>query len=234
MSADMSVAIIPARAGSKRLPGKNMRPLSGKPLIQWSIEVAFQSGCFDEVIITSDSDEILSLAHSLNCYCVRRPPELATDASPTFQAILHAIEAFEQDKNQSVSHIMLLQPTSPLRSVTDIKHAFALKKESGADSLISVCEMEHSPLWSNTLDTEGRMDDFLRAEIINKRSQDLPTYYRLNGAIYLTEADRIKEHNGFFMPNSRALIMPGERSVDVDTILDFKIAESILNAKDEV
>lgn len=94
--------------------------------------------------------------------------------------------------------------------------------------------MEHSPLWSNTLDTEGKMDDFLRAEVINKRSQDLPTYYRLNGAIYLAEADLVREYRGFFMPNSRALIMPGERSVDIDKYLDFKIAESILKAKDEV
>jgi CMP-N-acetylneuraminic acid synthetase len=202
-----------------------MRPLCGKPLIQWSIEAAFKSGCFDDVIVTSDSEEILSLARELNCYCIKRPPELATDTAPSFLAIIHALDTFEQEKNQKINHVMLLQPTSPLRSVADIKHAFALKKESGADSVISVCEMEHPPLWSNTLDAEGRMDDFLRAEIINKRSQDLPTYYRLNGAIYLAEADLVREHNGFFMPNSRALIMSGQNSVDIDTEIDFRFCE---------
>jgi CMP-N-acetylneuraminic acid synthetase len=202
-------------------------------MIQWSIEAAFKAGCFDDVIVTSDSEEILSLAREFNCYCIKRPSELATDTAPSFLAIIHALDTFEQDKSQKINHVMLLQPTSPLRGAEDIKLAFDLKKESGADSVISVCEMEHSPLWSNTLDAEGRMDNFLKEEIINKRSQELPTYYRLNGSIYLAEADLVKKHSGFFMPNSRALIMPGERSVDIDNYLDFKLAESVLKVNNE-
>jgi len=221
------VAVIPARGGSKRLPGKNMRKLVGKPLIQWSIDAAFSSQCFEKIMVTSDSDEVLSLAESLGCYCVKRPPELASDTSPTYLALCHAVDMYRQNSGQ-IKQLMLLQPTSPLREEDDICAAVALKKETHASSVISVCETEHSPLWCNTLDAEQRMDQFLSQDILNKRSQDLPVYYRLNGAIYLADMDAFIKQKGFFMPNSRALVMPPERSVDIDNDIDFCLAECLL------
>lgn len=123
---------------------------------------------------------------------------------------------------------MLLQPTSPLRDSTEIARAVTEMDESDADSVVSVCPCEHSPLWSNTLGPQGQMDDFLREELRNIRSQDLPTYYRLNGALYLADTERFIGSRGFFMPNSRAHVMPVEKSIDIDTWVDFKLCELLL------
>jgi CMP-N,N'-diacetyllegionaminic acid synthase len=140
------LAIIPARGGSKRLPRKNILNLAGKPLIAWSIEAGLNSEYIDKVIVTSDDDEILEISRKFGADIIKRPDELANDTATTFDAIKHTI-----DNCEKYDYIVLLQPTSPLRNEKYIDDAIELLESKKADAIISVCEMDHSPLWSNIL-----------------------------------------------------------------------------------
>lgn len=219
------LAIIPARGGSKRLPRKNILDLGGKPLIFWSIEAGLKSRYIDETVVTSDNDEILNISQSCGAKIIKRPDELASDIATTFDAIKHAIE-----NNPSYDYIVLLQPTSPFRDAEQIDEAIEFLVKKKGDAVISVCETDHSPLWSNVLPENGSMEQFLREEIINKRSQDLEKYYRVNGAIYICRTDRLLQEKTFFLKdNIYAYPMDRESSIDIDTSLDFKLAECFLN-----
>ena len=180
------LAIIPARGESKRLPRKNLLDLCGKPLIAWSIEAGLKSKYIDKLVVSSDDDKILDIAVEYKIKGIKRPKKLANDIATTFDAVKHTI-----DKLESYDYIVLLQPTSPLRNFKHIDESIKLLDQKNADAIISVCEMDHSPLWSNTLDKDGVMDNFLREGILNKRSQDLEKYYRLNGAIYICKTDKL-------------------------------------------
>lgn len=220
------LAIIPARGGSKRLPRKNVLDLAGKPLIAWSIEAGLQSKYVDRVIVTSDDDKILDIANQYGSETIKRPDELASDTASSFDAIRHTIENVEQ-----YDYIILLQPTSPLRNSEHIDEAIELLENKMADAIVSVCEMDHSPLWSNTLPEDGDMSHFIRDEVTSKRSQDLEKYYRLNGAIYICKTDRLLEEKTFFIEDSIfAYRMDKESSVDIDEEIDFDIAKTIMDA----
>jgi CMP-N,N'-diacetyllegionaminic acid synthase len=219
------LAVIPARGASKRVPRKNALLLGDKPLIAWSIEAAKKSRYIDRVVVSSDDDEILSIAKEFGADMLKRPKELATDTATTFDTIVHVIENMEK----RYEYIVLLQPTSPLRESIDIDEAIEMLEQKGADGVVSVCEMEHSPLWSNTLPDDMSMQNFLKDEVINKRSQDLQKYYRLNGAIYIVKIDKfLKQKSLFLDKNTFAFEMSQERSIDIDTKLDFKIANSLI------
>jgi len=157
------LAIIPARGGSKRLPKKNILKLNKKPLITYSIKAAQQSNFIDDVVVSSDDDDILNISLNYGAKTIKRPDQLSQDGSTTFDAIKHTIENYE-----SYEYIVLLQPTSPLRDEKDIDEAIKLLDEKKADAIISVCEMEHSPSWANTLDDNLSMDNFLNKNTINK------------------------------------------------------------------
>jgi CMP-N-acetylneuraminic acid synthetase len=220
------LAIIPARGGSKRLPCKNVLDLAGKPLIAWSIEVAKKSKYIDRVILSSDDTEIIAVAKEWGCDVpFARPKELAEDATRSIDVVTHALKSLEE----VYDYVILLQPTSPLRTSEDIDSAIELCLEKEATSVIGVCEMEHSPLWSNTLDESMSMDNFLDDKYNNSRSQDLPTYYRINGAFYMSRVESILEKETFFVKKDiYAFLMSQEHSVDIDTKLDFIIAKAIL------
>jgi CMP-N-acetylneuraminic acid synthetase len=219
------LAIIPARQGSKRLPGKNKLLLGGKPLICWSIEAAKESHYIDEIIISSDDKKILQIAQQNGVKSLKRPMELALDTSSTFDTIKHAIANTEAD----FDYVILLQPTSPLRDARHINEAIELLNKKSADAIISVCEMEHSPLWSNTLDKNRSMKNFLDKNIINKRSQELQKYYRLNGAIYICKKSLLlKEKTFFISDNIYAYEMDRKSSIDIDEEIDFKLAQLFL------
>jgi len=218
------LAIIPAREGSKRLLNKNILNLAGKPLIAWSIEVAKASKYIDKLIVSTDSEKIAAIGKQYNAEVpFIRPKEIATDEASSFDVILHAIQSLDENYD----YILLLQPTSPLRNTQDIDAACELLNEN-TPAVVSVCETEHSPLWSNTLPDDLSMIDFIRPEIKNKRSQDLPKYYRLNGAIYVAEINYLIENKGFFGAGTKAYIMPVKRSIDIDTLDDFKFSEILL------
>ncbi len=214
------LAIIPARGGSKRLPRKNILDLNGKPLITYSIEAGLTSKYIDKVLVTSDDDEILGVSKRYKADIIKRPDYLASDTATSFDAIKHSINNIEK-----YDYIVLLQPTSPLRTSKHIDEAIELLGEKGANAIISVSQMEHSPLWSNTLDDSLSMKGFLDDKILNKRSQDLETYYRLNGAIYICKTDKLLEEKSFFIKDKiYAYVMHRERSIDIDEKIDFRIA----------
>ena len=221
------LAIIPARGGSKRLPQKNLLNLCGKPLIAWTIEAGIESRYIDRIIVSSDSDKILEVARIYDgVLALKRPRDLATDTAKTIDAIKHAIE----NTSQQFDYTILLQPTSPLRIGKHIDAAIEFLDEKKADAVISVCEMEHPPQWSNTLPRDLSMKNFLKEEIKHERSQDLPKYYRLNGAIYICNTQRLLKENSFFIrDNIFAYIMDKESSVDIDDKFDFKLAECLMS-----
>ena len=220
------LAIIPARGGSKRLPRKNVLELAGKPLIAWSIEAGQKSKYIDEVVVTSDDPEILAISQSYGAKTIKRPEELASDTATTFDAIKHAV-----DNLKSFDYIVLLQPTSPLRNYNHIDEAIELLIDKKADAIISTCEVEHSPLWSNTLPHDMNMNSFLADDVKNKRSQDLEQYYQINGAIYICDLDKLLEEKSLFLEeNIFAYKMDREHSIDIDEEIDFKIAYSILKS----
>jgi len=220
------LAIIPARGGSKRLPRKNILDLSGKPLILWTIEAALKSSYIDDIIVSSDDDEILSISEQNGIDLIKRPDDLASDTTTTFDVVKHVM-----DNRKKYNYIVLLQPTSPLRNETHIDAAIVLLAQKKADAIISVCKMEHSPLWSNKLPTNGSMSGFLQKEILNKRSQDLDQYYRLNGAIYICDWNALKKERSFFIKEKiYSYIMETKYSIDIDDDDDFKLAQLTLPA----
>lgn len=223
------LAIIPARGGSKRLPRKNVLDLCGKPLITYTIEAALKSKYIDKVIVSSDDEEILNISKKNGADIIKRPIDLANDTATTFDTIKHTIDNFEK-----YDYIVLLQPTSPLRNEKHIDEAIQLLEEKNADSIISVCEMDHSPLWSNTLPKDGNMSNFLKDEILNKRSQDLEKYYRLNGAIYICKTSKLLEEKSFILKKKIfAYIMDRKNSIDIDEKIDFHIAKILIKVKNK-
>ena len=221
------LAIIPARGGSKRLPRKNVLELCGKPLIAWSIEAGLKSKYIDKLIVTSDDEDILSISEKYGSDIIKRPEELSNDTATTFDALKHTIDNLEK-----YDYIVLLQPTSPLRNEKYLDEAIELLEQKNADAVISVCEMDHSPLWSNTLPKDGSMKSFLKEEVLNKRSQDLDKYFRLNGAIYICKMDKFLNNKGFFLKeNIYAYLMSKENSTDIDDEFDFLMTEYIMKYK---
>jgi CMP-N,N'-diacetyllegionaminic acid synthase len=221
------LAVIPARGGSKRLPRKNVLKLAGKPLIAWTVEAAKNSKYIDRIIVSSDDTEILQIADDLKVENIKRPDKLANDTSSTFSVVEHVI----RQCNSNFDFILLLQPTSPLRNAAHIDEAIELLMKRDADAIISVCETEHSPLWANTLPDNGSMEAFVPQDFINTRSQDLPKYFRLNGAIYICNTDKFKQCQTLLIDsNIYAYEMTQASSVDIDTQIDFSLAEIQLNA----
>lgn len=223
------VAIIPARGGSKRLPGKNKKVLMGKPLIAWTISTALQTEVIDKVIVSTDDLEIAKISKKYNAEVpFLRPANLSDDKATSYEVIIHSLNYLEKH-NEYFGYILLLQPTSPLRNKEDINNTFNLLLKTSAKAIVSVCETDHSPLWSNTLPDDLSMKDFIRPEIKNLRSQDLPNYYRLNGAIYLAEIEYLKQNKSFLGEFTKAYIMPPNKSIDIDTKIDFELCKILLN-----
>jgi CMP-N,N'-diacetyllegionaminic acid synthase len=224
------LALIPARGGSKGLPRKNIRPLSGKPLIAWTIEQSMKSKYLDRVIVNTEDKDIAKISKEYGAEVpFIRPKELARDEAKGIDVVLHTIEWFKGNrKEKQYDVLMYLQPTSPLRQFKDIDESIEYLFKKNAKAILSVCEVDHHPLWSNTLPEDKCMKDFIRKEIKNKNRQELPKYYRLNGAIYLAYCDYIKEQNGFLGYESFAYIMPKERSIDIDDEMDFRLASLLI------
>jgi N-acylneuraminate cytidylyltransferase/CMP-N,N'-diacetyllegionaminic acid synthase len=225
------LGIVPARGGSKGLTRKNIALLLGKPLIAWTLEQALASNYLDKVIVSTDDKEVADVSKKYGAEVpFLRPKSLATDNAVVIDAILHAIDWLEKH-NDNYDLVMLLQPTSPLRTKEHIDKAIELLFLKKAQSIVSVCEAEHHPYLMNTLPLDGCMKDFLKAEVYGKNRQDLPIFYRLNGAIYLAYVSYLKVNNSFFGDKTYAFIMPRECSVDIDDELDFQIAELLLMEK---
>lgn len=223
-----NIAVIPARSGSKGLNDKNIKLLNGKPLIWYSIQSALDSGLFDEIMVSTDSEKYAEIAKECGASVpFLRSKSTSGDKASSWDAVKEVLDNYSI-KGVQFDNVMLLQPTSPLRNAEDIVNAFEIMKKNNAMSVVSVCEVEHSPLWSNTLPENGCLEGFLRPEVANTTGrQGLPTYYRINGAIYLTKISEVLGEN-LYTDSGFAYVMPRSRSVDIDTELDFKMAEFLL------
>lgn len=222
------LAFVPARGGSRGLPGKNVRRLGGKPLIAWTLAQANKCRFLDRIVVSTDHPEIARIAKRCGGEVpFRRPARLAAGRVPTIDVCQHALDWFEK-RGECFDVLILLQPTSPLRLAEDIAGAMWALFSRKAGSIVSVTESEHHPWWANRLPGDGSMKGFLPKSIENKNRLELPRYYRLNGAIYAAKTEYLRRHNKFIGPRTFAYVMPPERSVDIDTELDFRLAEILL------
>jgi len=225
------LALILARSGSKGLPGKNIRILSGKPLIAWTIDSAKKSKYIDEIIVSTDSKKIADVAKQYGAQIpFMRPARLATDKAKSIDVVLHVIRWLERNL-QVYDVIVLLQPTTPLRGREDIDGAIELLFSKKAKGVASVMECSQSPIWASSLPKNGCMKNFVESKYANKNRQELPVFYCLNGAVFVAYLDYIKEQKNFIGNKTFAYIMPRERSVDIDDEMDFIIAEALVKKK---
>lgn len=223
------LALIPARGGSKRLPGKNKLNLAGKPMISWTIEAGLKSQYIDRVVVSTDDSKIALISDQFGkSITFKRPPELALDNTCTMDVILNMLEAIEEE-GESYDYLILLQPTSPLRNVQHIDEAIEVLFSKSAYSVVSVSAIDHPIEWTNVLSDDLAMDNFLLESTKGKRSQDFEVRYRINGAIYLCLIKKIlAEKSLITQKKSYAYIMDKLSSVDIDDHLDFLVAESVM------
>lgn len=222
-----NIAVIPARKGSKGVKDKNIRELNGKPLLAYSIEAAEQSGLFDCIHVSTDSETYAQIAKEFGADVpFLRDPALAGDTSDTWDALRYVLQRYAE-AGKEYDTVTLLQPTSPLRDASDIRGAFAVMEEKQADSVISVCRAEHSPLLCNTLKADGSMEGFLDTGRVGRR-QDCEPYYQLNGAIYIQKTQLLTAKKNLYGEKSYAFIMSAEHSVDIDSELDFLFAQAVM------
>lgn len=224
------LAVIPARSGSKRLPSKNILPIVGKPLIAWTIEEAKKSSFVDDVVVSTDDQMIANISQQYGAEVPSlRPLELAKDESSSLDAVLNVLQTLET-QGRDYGYVVLLQPTSPLRTATHIDGAVSLLIDRSADSIVSVTKLEHPIEWSGELPSDLSIEHFMENTRQKVRSQDLPVRYRLNGAIYLISvSELIKESALISAKNCYAYRMPKEESIDIDERFDFEIAEMLLS-----
>lgn len=225
---ELKVAIIPARAGSKRLPGKNVKMLAGKPMIAWTIESALNSQCFDSVIVSTDSQQIAEIAIAAGADVpYLRPAELATDTATTDNVIADVVQFLE--KTKKIKTVCLLQPTSPLRGAMHIKEAMERYRSTQAEAIVSVCEVDHPLQLCNYLPEDQSLNGFFSAQY-GTRSQDMPKAYRINGAIYIFDRKYVGKLLDIYKSKSFAYVMDKKSSVDIDDIVDFTFAEALLHS----
>jgi N-acylneuraminate cytidylyltransferase len=222
------LAIIPARGGSKGVVRKNIRQLGKKPLIAWTIEAAMGSDYIDRLILSSEDEEIIKIAKDWGCEVpFQRPMELAEDDTPGIAPVIHALEVLP-----GFDYVVLLQPTSPLRQVVDIDGCIEKCIFSNAEACVSVTEVTESPYWMYTVTENERIESLVRVDKSFLRRQDLPQVFKLNGAVYVAQCDWLKESKSFLSENTIAYVMPLHRSLDIDSELDLKIAEMIMENGD--
>lgn len=225
------LALIPARGGSKGLPRKNILNISGKPLLYWTIKAAQSSIYIDRIILSSEDDEIMKIAADFNCEVpFKRPINLAKDNTSSIAVINHALVAIKAANEFSI--LILLQPTSPLRTSYHIDEAIETLIKGPGKAIVSVSKSEHPPFWSNTLPDNFNMGKFIQSNIKHKPRQSLPTYYQLNGAIFLAYINYFTNIQGFFGSETYAYLMDKRSSIDIDDTLDFEMAEYLLRKQE--
>ena len=224
-----NLAIIPARSGSKGLKDKNIKLLNGKPLLAYTIEAAKESGMFDEIMVSTDSKQYADIAKHWGANVpFLRSNELSNDTASSWDAVKEVIEEYK-NLGTEFDTVALLQPTSPLRTSNDIVEGYKVMKAKEANFVIGVCEMDHSPLWSNTLPDDLSMENFIRPEVVKMPRQSIPTYYRINGALYIVKVDYLMRTPDIYADRSFASVMKKENSIDIDDQLDFAIAEVLIS-----
>jgi len=220
------IGIIPARGGSKGVPGKNLRPLGGKPLIGWTIEAALAAETITRLVVSTDDAEIAAVARDAGAELVERPAELAQDTTPTEPALFHVLEVLRAREQYRPDALALLQCTSPLRGPDIIDAGVRKLFETGCDAVMTVTPIQHWYLCG----TVGEGDVFEAEYDYRKRprSQDMPEKYRETGALYVTTRAAFYRYQNRLGGDVRVLVMDPVRSVDIDTWDDFRLAEEVL------
>lgn len=225
-----NIAIIPARSGSKGLPDKNILDLNGHPLMYYTIKAALESGCFDTVMVSTDSEKYADIAKSCGAEVpFLRTEELSSDTAGSWDVVREVLTKYKVMGN-SFDYVALMQPTSPLRNAEDIKNAFKMLSRDNVHTVVSVTEVEHPVQWCFTMPECGSMKTYAESPYNQMRRQDLETHYRENGAIYIVNASKIlnRDYN-YYGDNCYGYVMPGERSMDIDSRMDFMIADIYQN-----
>lgn len=220
------VCIIPARGGSKGLPGKNIKMFLGKPLIAWSIKQAKGSGLIDRIIVSTDDKKIAYISKRCGAEVpFIRPKFLAQDKSSTIDVLLHAVEWLKDDA-YPFDILVLLHTTAPLRSVQDINNCIKLLVNQKADNVFSVTEAHRNPYFNMVEVVRGKVK--LAKEGRFSSRQQAPKVYDMNSSIYVWWRDILKKKKMIFLRNNKVYIMPKARSIDIDDYMDFKIAEIMM------
>ncbi len=222
-----NIAIIPARSGSKGLPDKNIKDLCGKPMLAYTIEAALKSNMFDEVMVSTDSEKYADIAREYGANVpFLRSEKNSSDKASSWDMVEEVLNRYK-DMGETFDTFCLLQPTSPLRTEKNIAEAYSLYDEKQATAVVSVCEVEHSPKWSNTLDDTLSLNGFVKPNDAGQRQQQ-DTYYRLNGAVYIVDIEHFGQTHFFYDEGAYGYIMDRRESVDVDCGLDFLYAETVM------
>ncbi|MBI2846552.1 MAG: acylneuraminate cytidylyltransferase family protein [Chloroflexi bacterium] len=223
------VAIIPARGGSKSIPRKNIQLLGGKPLIAHSIEKALKCPLINRVAVSTDDEEIAQIARKFGAEVpFIRPRELALDTTPMIPVLQHAVSTLEKTWSTRIDIVVLLSPPAPFREVSDIELCINKLIAEEADSVITVCEAEHNPYFQMVKFAGDRLVRLMKTRNPITRRQDAPKVYRLNDSIYAIKRDVLMEKGKILTENTRGVIMPMERSLDIDHPLDFEFADFLL------
>jgi CMP-N-acetylneuraminic acid synthetase len=224
------VGLITARGGSKSVPRKNVAPIGGKPLIAWTIEAALKSRALSRVIVSTDDDEIATVARRWGAEVpFMRPVELAQDDSSHVSVLLHALCWLEAKEGYRPEYLMILQPTSPFRTAADIDAAIQLAHERDADAVVAVTETAAHPYLTRKLAQSGVLVEFITHDIPYTQRQALPAAYAINGAIFLNRCDSLQTERTIYPEGMLGYVMPQERSVEIDTPWDMHVAGLIMN-----
>lgn len=222
------LAIIPARSGSKGLLDKNIKELSNKPLMAYTIESAVKSDIFDDIILSTDSNIYAEIGRKYGATVpFLRKENLASDNASTKDVILHVINELE-NIGKRYDYFVLLQPTTPLRDENNIKESVDILIDNNANSVVSICELEHSSSVNVKLNKDNTLD-FVFNDLKNIRRQDFQKEYRINGGIYICKTEFYLQYESFYMKGSYPYIMDKKSSVDIDDIDDFMYAEYLIN-----
>ncbi|NEO12185.1 MULTISPECIES: acylneuraminate cytidylyltransferase family protein [unclassified Moorena] len=224
------IGLITARGGSKSIPRKNTTWLAGKPLIAWTIKAALKSHRLNRVIVSTEDEEIAEISKKWGAEVpFLRPAALAQDDSSHISVLIHAVDWLEQVEGTTIDYLMLLQPTSPLRSAQDIDLGIELALEQNADSVVSVCKASTHPYFTRRITSDGKLQDFVQKPDGYLRRQVLPPAYAWNGAIFLVRRDILIEKQTLETDRTYAYVMTPERSLEIDTPWDLYLANLILS-----
>ncbi|WP_274601152.1 cytidylyltransferase domain-containing protein [Halochromatium roseum] len=217
-------ALIPARGGSKGIPRKNVRLLADKPLIAWTIESALQAISVERVVVSTEDEEIASIAEAYGADIpFMRPRALAGDDTPTMDVVYHAL-----DQLCEYDWVLLLQPTSPLRTAEDIDGMAAFCEQAQAPAAVSICPCSKHPFWSYWQAPNGLLRPYVTDQPLIARRQDCPPAFELNGAMYLGKASWLRQQSHFVTSETVGYRMPRSRSLDLDTPDDWLLAEFLI------
>jgi CMP-N-acetylneuraminic acid synthetase len=230
------LGLVTARGGSKGLPGKNLRPLAGKPLLSYTVKAARDSGVLDRIVLSTDDDEIAAVGRSFGCEVpFMRPADLARDETPHLPVVQHAVRWLGDHQHYVPDAVMILQPTSPFRLPDHIGDAVKLLESSGADSVVGVCAVpDHvHPMRTVTIDASGITTLFVTGEPLSRRinrRQDMPPAWTINGAVYLLRTPLLfAAEPGLYGDRVAAYVMPPTASVSIDSLEDWLAAERVFD-----